>query len=60
MSADGRVFVWGRNTEGQLGLGDTTDRTTPTVVTALEGRRVVEVKLFYEYSFAVVGACVCV
>ena len=60
MSADGRLFMWGWNDNGQLGLGDTTGRTTPTVVTALEGRRVVEVKLFYKHSFAIVGACGCV
>ena len=31
----GRVFTFGRNTYGTLGLGDNTDRNTPTEVTAL-------------------------
>ena len=32
---DATVTCWGYNLRGQLGLGDTTDRTTPTTVTAL-------------------------
>jgi alpha-tubulin suppressor-like RCC1 family protein len=28
----GKLFAWGANSFGQLGLGDTTDRTTPTQV----------------------------
>ena len=30
----GRLMCWGTNNEEQLGVGDTTDRTTPTAVTA--------------------------
>jgi Alpha-tubulin suppressor and related RCC1 domain-containing proteins len=29
---DGRVACWGKNAEGQLGVGDTTDRKTPVIV----------------------------
>ena len=29
---DGTVKLCGYNTQGQLGLGDTTNRTTPTVI----------------------------
>ena len=29
---DGRLYSWGRNTEGQLGLGDNTLRETPALV----------------------------
>jgi len=32
----GRVYVWGRNDYGQLGLGDTDSRATPTENTNLE------------------------
>jgi alpha-tubulin suppressor-like RCC1 family protein len=34
---DGTVYAWGCNGNGQLGLGDTADRDTPTVVTDLQG-----------------------
>ena len=30
------VTCWGANTGGQLGLGDTTDRTSPTALTAID------------------------
>ncbi|HAV43566.1 TPA: hypothetical protein DCX15_06090, partial [bacterium] len=29
---DGTLWAWGHNEEGQLGLGDTRDRYTPTRV----------------------------
>ena len=29
---DGTLWCWGRNVEGQLGTGDSTDRSTPTQV----------------------------
>ena len=32
MLVDGRLYCWGRNTEGQLGLGDTVARTSPVEV----------------------------
>ena len=31
-TTDARLFAWGRNDNGQLGLGDTVDRNTPTEV----------------------------
>lgn len=33
----GRCYVWGRNEKGQLGLGDTLNRTVPTLVGSLGG-----------------------
>lgn len=30
--SDGKLFSWGRNTSGQLGLGDTTNRSSPVQV----------------------------
>ncbi|KAF7654590.1 hypothetical protein LDENG_00067360 [Lucifuga dentata] len=35
LSVSGNVFGWGRNNCGQLGMGDTTDRPTPTPVHSL-------------------------
>jgi MYXO-CTERM domain-containing protein len=32
LSADGRLWAWGSNIYGQLGLGDTSGRLTPTEV----------------------------
>jgi alpha-tubulin suppressor-like RCC1 family protein len=29
------LFIWGRNADGQLGLGDTTNRSSPVQVGAL-------------------------
>lgn len=44
--AEGQVYCWGRNQYGQLGVGDTNDRNTPTIVdntTGLSGNVVSEV-----------------
>ena len=35
LKTDGTVWCWGRNDDGQLGLGDTIDRTTPQAVGGL-------------------------
>jgi alpha-tubulin suppressor-like RCC1 family protein len=37
LSWDGRVYVWGDNCQGQLGLGDRLDRPVPTLVEGLKG-----------------------
>jgi alpha-tubulin suppressor-like RCC1 family protein len=34
-TTDGKLFTWGKNNYGQLGLGDTTDRSSPVQVGAL-------------------------
>ncbi|XP_033015462.1 E3 ISG15--protein ligase HERC5-like [Lacerta agilis] len=36
LSVFGTVYSWGKNAFGQLGLGDTEDRCSPTIVKALE------------------------
>ncbi|EYB93008.1 hypothetical protein Y032_0187g1116 [Ancylostoma ceylanicum] len=38
LSYDNEVFAWGSNKHGQLGLGDTVDRTTPQKVDTLKGK----------------------
>ncbi|AQK73613.1 Regulator of chromosome condensation (RCC1) family with FYVE zinc finger domain [Zea mays] len=40
LTMNGKVFTWGKGTEGQLGLGDYLDRTFPTLVEALEDKQV--------------------
>jgi len=37
LTADGLVYAWGRNYEGELGTGDTTQHTTPVTVTVASG-----------------------
>lgn len=40
ITSDGALWMWGNNAAGQLGLGDLSQRTTPTKVTSLAGYRV--------------------
>lgn len=40
---DGEVYSWGDNSSGQLGLGDTTSRTTPQAVTELQGEQIKQI-----------------
>lgn len=41
LAADGRVFCWGDNHEGQLGDGTTTSRAAPALVSGLGGVRAI-------------------
>ena len=41
VSNEGKVYAWGRNEKGQLGLNDLKDRKCPTLVTELTGYRIV-------------------
>ncbi|XP_053740928.1 probable E3 ubiquitin-protein ligase HERC4 isoform X2 [Synchiropus splendidus] len=43
LSVSGAVFGWGGNQCGQLGLGDTTDRLTPTLVKPLNTWRTIQI-----------------
>lgn len=36
MTADGKLFGFGRNQNGQLGLGSTADRLHPTLIEPLQ------------------------
>ncbi|KAK9115713.1 hypothetical protein Sjap_014660 [Stephania japonica] len=40
LTSTGRVYTWGKGTNGRLGLGDVEDRNTPTLVEALRERQV--------------------
>jgi len=37
LTSDGRLFVWGQNSQGQLGLGDNTHRSVPTETPSIPG-----------------------
>ena len=43
ITADGSLFSWGSDGSGQLGVADTEERHVPTLVTGLQGKRVVHV-----------------
>jgi alpha-tubulin suppressor-like RCC1 family protein len=55
LDRDGKVFAWGDNGQGQLGVGDFAPRTIPTRVVdagALAGQTVVAVVAGHDNSFA--------
>ena len=37
ITESGKLYSWGRNGNGQLGLGNTTQQTTPQEITAVSG-----------------------
>ena len=48
---DGTVMAWGESRSGQLGLGDTEDRLTPTMVKG--PHHVADIATGYEHTIAV-------
>jgi len=50
ITSEGKVYAWGRNENGQLGLDDLKDRKCPTIVTELDGYRVVDVAVGRKHS----------
>ncbi|RYD56748.1 MAG: choice-of-anchor D domain-containing protein, partial [Verrucomicrobiaceae bacterium] len=53
LTSEGKVYSWGNNYTGQLGLGDTTDRTTPQLVqAALTGKTITTIATTFSHSFA--------
>ncbi|XAR73612.1 hypothetical protein NMG60_11007640 [Bertholletia excelsa] len=53
LSSNGRVYTWGRGTNGQLGLGDTIDRNAPVLVEALRDRQVESVTCGSNFTAAI-------
>ena len=54
VTEDGRVYAWGANDKGQLGLGDTRDRTRPELIAgSLAKHEVTQVSCGQEHAVAV-------
>ncbi|KAL6651267.1 hypothetical protein ACP70R_010192 [Stipagrostis hirtigluma subsp. patula] len=53
LTSNGKVFTWGKGTEGQLGLGDYVNRSSPALVEALEGRHVESIACGYNFTAAI-------
>ncbi|XP_069571291.1 probable E3 ubiquitin-protein ligase HERC3 isoform X1 [Brachyistius frenatus] len=52
LSFSGGAFGWGRNDHGQLGLGDATDRNTPTHVHFLNTKKTVHISCGKDHTAA--------
>ena len=52
VGADGSLYSWGSNDEGQLGLGDKQARITPTELPSLQAKSIVATSAGYAHSFA--------
>lgn len=52
LSADGKVYTWGRNNQGQIGDGTIMHRYTPMLVRALEDVEMVAIAAGNEHSVA--------
>ncbi|KAH6922123.1 hypothetical protein HPB50_009663 [Hyalomma asiaticum] len=53
LTCDGEIYAWGRNTEGQLGLGNRKDQKNPQLVSHLAQRsKVVQVSCGRDFSLA--------
>ena len=56
LNATGRVFMWGRNSSGQLGDGTTSDKNVPTEITSrfplIQGDKITSLSLGSTYSSA--------
>uniref|UniRef100_A0A8C1K1H1 HECT domain-containing protein n=1 Tax=Cyprinus carpio TaxID=7962 RepID=A0A8C1K1H1_CYPCA len=50
LSLSGVVFGWGKNSAGQLGFGDTTDRHIPTVIKSLNQKKIVSISCGGEHT----------
>ncbi|XP_073698567.1 probable E3 ubiquitin-protein ligase HERC4 [Garra rufa] len=50
LSLSGVVFGWGKNSAGQLGLGDTAERHVPTVVNSLQQKKTVSISCGGEHT----------
>ncbi len=59
LTSDGRVFGWGRNEKGQLGLGHARDRKCPTQITDMDDKKVVAAATGRNHSLLLTGQKAC-
>jgi alpha-tubulin suppressor-like RCC1 family protein len=52
LTESGKVYAWGLNSSGQLGLGHTTNINTPTPVSALNGKKIISIAAGDNHSLA--------
>ena len=55
LDEDGNVYSWGNNFHGQLGMGDSKERTKPAVITAFRSVPVVHIAATMQSSFAIIA-----
>ncbi|XP_034682604.1 PH, RCC1 and FYVE domains-containing protein 1 [Vitis riparia] len=53
LTSKGSLYTWGMGANGQLGLGDTEDRNSPTVVEALRDRQVESIACGSNFTAAI-------
>lgn len=51
LTSDGKIYAWGNNYYGQLGLGDTTARSTPTLI--ISDLVFTDIQCGYKFSVAI-------
>ena len=52
LTENGNVYAWGLNSSGQLGVGDTTRRLSPTLVSDLVGKEIVGIYAMENHAAA--------
>lgn len=53
VDSGGSIYAWGRNDEGQLGLGDIENRAFPVMIEALQGTPIHEARCGYMHTAAI-------
>lgn len=56
LTKQGKVYCWGKNTQGQCGVGATTDVLIPTLVKKLENSKVTVLAAGWEHSLVLTDA----
>lgn len=51
------MYTWGRGEDGQLGHGDTQDRSSPALVEALQGKIIVQMACGSGHTIVLSSTC---